>query len=96
MTDWSRRSITYDNRQVCHEGNKNGCFILPGGSLQECARASYKSGSVAAIHAMHRIFDPDETDAVLLIDASDAFNALIRAAALHNIRVRCPTALLYN
>ena len=57
------------------------------GSLQLCA--GQKSGSEAAIHAMHAIFKADDTDAVLLIDASNAFNALNRAAALHNIRVLC-------
>ena len=40
---------------------------------------------------MRGIFDADETDAVLLIYASNAFNALNRAAALHDIRVLCPT-----
>ena len=40
---------------------------------------------------MCSIFDADETDAVLLIYASNAFNALNRAAALHYIRVLCPT-----
>ena len=32
----------------------------------------------------------DDTDAVLLIDVSNAFNVLNRAAAPHNIRVLCP------
>ena len=59
------------------------------GSLQVCA--GHKSGSEVAIHAMRNIFEADETDAVLLIDASNAFNALKRAAALHNIRVLSPT-----
>ena len=63
------------------------------GSLQLCA--GQKSGSEAAIHAMHRIFEADDTDAVLLIDASNAFNALNRAAALHNIRVLCPVIAVY-
>ena len=44
---------------------------------------------------MRSIFDADETDAVLLIDASNAFNALNRAAALHNIWVLCPTLATY-
>ena len=57
------------------------------GSFQVCA--GLKSGSEAAVHAMHSIFEADETDAVLLIDASNAFNALNRAAALHNITVLC-------
>ena len=36
----------------------------------------HKSGSEAAIHAMRNIFDTDDTDAVLLVDTSNAFNAL--------------------
>ena len=63
------------------------------GSFQVCA--GYKSGSEATIHAMRSIFDEDETDAILLIDASNTFNALNRAAALHNIRVLCPTLATY-
>ena len=39
---------------------------------------------------MRRMFDSDETEAVLLIDASNAFNALNRKAALHNIEYTCP------
>ena len=62
-------------------------------SLQVCA--GHKSVSEAAIHAMRNIFEADETDAALLIDASNAFNALNRAAALHNIRVLCPTLATY-
>ena len=63
------------------------------GSLQLCA--GQKSGSEAAIHATHTIFESDDTDAVLLIDASNAFNALNRAAALHNIRILCPIIAIY-
>ena len=59
------------------------------GSLQVCA--GHKSGSEAAIHAMGSNFDAVETDAVLLIDALNAFNTLNRTAALHNNRVLCPT-----
>ena len=54
-----------------------------------------KCGSEAAIHAMRSIFDADETDAVLWIDASNAFNPLNRTAALHNIRALCPTLATY-
>ena len=63
------------------------------GSLQVCV--GHKSGSEVAIYAIRNIFEADETDAVLLIDASNAFNALNRAAALHNIRVLFPTLATY-
>ena len=63
------------------------------GATQVCA--GHKSGSEAAIHAMHNIFESDETDAALLIDASNAFNSLNRAAALHNVRVLCPIIATY-
>ena len=73
-----------------NESNETRCYrrkrIDASGSLQVCA--GHKSGNEAAIHA---IFHADETDAVLLIDASNAFNALNRTAALNNIRVLCPT-----
>ena len=41
---------------------------------------------------MHTVFEADDTDAKLLIDASNAFNVLTcnRASALHNIQVLCP------
>ena len=57
------------------------------GSPQVCA--GHKSGSEAAVHAMRSRYD--DTDAVLLIDASNASNSLNRAAALHNISVLCPS-----
>ena len=56
--------------------------------------AGQKSGSEAAVHAMnskHSVFHADETDAALLIDATNAFNMLNRVAALHNILILCPT-----
>ena len=50
---------------------------------------------LAGINAIRSIFDANEIDAVLLIDALNAFNALNRAAALHNIRVLCPILATY-
>ena len=63
------------------------------GSLQVCA--GQMSGSEAAIHAMCNIFDTDDTDAILLIDASNAFNSLNRVAALHNLKILCPIIATY-
>jgi hypothetical protein len=48
-----------------------------------------KGGAEAAIHAMRTVFDSDATDAVILVDAANAFNRLNRQVALHNIRYIC-------
>ncbi len=72
------------------ESRQTGCN---GSQFQLCA--GQPSGSEAAIHAMRNIFDADDTDAILLIYASNAFNSLNRAAALHNIRILCPTIATY-
>ena len=58
------------------------------GAMQVCA--GQKSGGEVGMHAMRNIFEADETDAALLVDASNAFNSLNRAAVLNNIRVLCP------
>lgn len=58
------------------------------GSLQLCAGQS--SGCEAAIHAMRSIFNEPDTEAILLVDAANAFNSLNREVALKNISVLCP------
>ena len=58
------------------------------GTLQLCA--GQEAGCEAAIHAMQQIFKDEHTEAVLLVDASNAFNNLNRQAALHNIHILCP------
>ena len=63
------------------------------GSLQ--VYVGLRIGSEAAVHAMHFIFEEEETDAVLLNDVSNAFNELNRAAALHNIRALSPPIATY-
>ena len=63
------------------------------GSLQLCA--GQKAGCEAAAHAMRDIFAEEETDGVLLVDASNAFNCLNRQALLHNIRYLCPALSTY-
>ena len=48
------------------------------------------AGIEAAIHSVFSEFQSEASEAVLLVDASNAFNSLNREAALHNIRYVCP------
>ena len=58
------------------------------GSIQLCA--GQISGIEASVHAVRSLFQRDETEVILLVDASNAFNSLNRLSALHNIRRFCP------
>ena len=69
-------------------------IIQETGSMQMCA--GHESGCEAAIHAMSEIFHGEDTDAVLLIDASNAFSSLNRMTALHNILVTSPIIAPYT
>ena len=44
------------------------------GLLQVCIE--HKSGSEAAVHAMNSLFQHEKADAVLLVDAPNAFNTI--------------------
>jgi len=63
------------------------------GSLQVCA--GHEAGAEAAIHAMHSIFEDESTEAVLLVDAANAFNSVNREAFINNIAVICPSLSIY-
>ena len=58
------------------------------GSLQLCA--GQEAGSEAPIHAIYDVYQQDGTEAVLLVDADNAFNSINRKAMLHNISITCP------
>ena len=64
-------------------------IIEASGSLQLCA--GQEAGCEAASHAMRSNFSNEECEAVLLVDANNAFNTLNCQATLRNIRVLCPT-----
>ena len=66
---------------------------LAGGLLQTCT--GLEAGIEAAIHAMARTWEDEGCEAVLLVDAENAFNSLNRAAALHNTSRRCPSLHRY-
>ena len=58
-------------------------------NLQVCA--GQYAGAEAAIHAMRELYNDKDCEAVLLVDALNAFDALNREAMMHNIGILCPT-----
>ena len=48
-----------------------------------------KARAEAAIHSVRLIFEDSSTEAVILVDASNAFKSINRKVALHNIQVTC-------
>ena len=62
------------------------------GSIQLCA--GQDAGCEAAVHSMEKVFADENTEAMILVDASNAFNRLNRQATLLNCRAICP-ALSY-
>ena len=55
----------------------SGCQQMCGGQI---------AGIEAAVHATRSAYESVECEAALLVDATNAFNALNRQVALHNIR----------
>ena len=58
------------------------------GALQVCG--GQQGGCEAAVHAMKTISEDPSTEAILLVDATNAFNKLNRKVALLNIQQMCP------
>ena len=56
--------------------------------LQTCV--GVPSACESAVHAMSTLFSRPEVEGILLVDATNAFNALNRQAALHNVPRLCP------
>ena len=50
-----------------------------------------KCGIEHAIHSLRHSFDDPENEAILLIDAKNAFNVLNRRTALENVKALCPS-----
>ena len=58
------------------------------GSIQLCA--GQDAGCEAAVHAMEQLFTADDTEAMILVDATNAFNRLNRRVTLLNCNKICP------
>ena len=63
------------------------------GNLQVCA--GQQAGCEAAIHAVRKMYENAECEAVLMVDASNAFNNINREATIQNIKVKCPIFARY-
>ena len=63
------------------------------GSLQVCT--GQETGAEAAIRAMYDISNDEHSEAVLLVDAENAFNSINRNVMIHNISVVCPAISIY-
>ncbi len=59
------------------------------GPLQLCVR--HEAGCEAAVHALRMVFEDQESEAVLLVNAGNAFNSLNRGIALRNVISMCPS-----
>ena len=59
------------------------------GPIQLCG--GFESGGEAAFRATYDIFKDDNTEAMLFVDASNAFNQLNRKVTLFNSRTVCPS-----
>ena len=59
------------------------------GALQVCA--GQQVGCEAAVHTVRKLSNDPDTEAILLVDASNAFNLLNRKVALLNILRKCPS-----
>uniref|UniRef100_A0A1X7UBN0 Reverse transcriptase domain-containing protein n=1 Tax=Amphimedon queenslandica TaxID=400682 RepID=A0A1X7UBN0_AMPQE len=63
--------------------------IEAAGPIQLCT--GLDGGCEAAVHSLCHLFADTNTEAVLLVDATNAFNSLNRAAALRNVLELCPS-----
>ena len=48
-----------------------------------------------AIHSMKMMYEDENTDEILLLDASKAFNSLNRQSFLHNVSYVCPSVAIF-
>ena len=63
------------------------------GDLQLCA--GQQSGCEAGIHAMHDIYQDENTHGIIQVDANNAFNTINRKMFIHNIKIICPEIAMF-
>ena len=63
------------------------------GDLQMCVGQA--GGCEAGVHAMHTIFQEEETHGIIQVDANNAFNTINRNVFMHNIKIICPEIAIF-
>ena len=71
------------------------------GDIQEAAGATQLCGGQiagieAAVHAVRQLISSENTEGILIVDTSNAFNSLNRANALANSRYLCPPFYIHS
>ena len=80
----------WQNNHRTGEGRHHTCS----GTLQPCA--GLESGIEAAIHAVRKSFEEDNSESCLLLaDADNVFDKLNRKVSLENIKRLCPPMYTY-
>ena len=68
--------------------------VLTGvGNLQLCG--GHAGGCEVGVHALVDLFNDDDTEGVIQVDASNAFNSINRNILLHNTKIICPQFATY-
>ena len=74
-------------------------FIAKKDVIESCSNVQMCSGHEAdceaAFNAMKEMFEHEESEAALLVDAANAFNNVNRQGLLHNIKILCPVLACY-
>ena len=84
-TNWRAGNCSAYN---CQGGFKEDIREVAGSS-QLCA--GQLSGCEAAVHSVQTLFKSPDTEATMLMDATNAFNSLNHQATLYNIQPLCPS-----
>ena len=82
--------------EVLHQTSRKIVLQVPRKDLQHTkgalqVRAGQDAGTETAIHAMFDLYQQNEVEVVLLINAENTFNSIKRKAILHNISIACVT-----
>ena len=83
LNSWKGRNENIFKKDVMHAA----C------SLQVCA--GQEAGAQATIRAMYDIYNDEHSEAVLLVDAGNAFNSIKGKVMIDNISVVCPAISTY-